>query len=901
MLSIANISAGMSASYYEKDDYYSKESTENEGRAYSRWYGKLADELGLKNEVDLKDFDNLLKGKVTDTVILGKISKNGEKKHSAGIDLTFSAPKSVSILAEIGGDSRIYKAHEKSIATALKFVEEECVRTRIRRKDELSYLKSDNIAIATFRHNTSRNLDPQLHTHCVVINATKDNNGKFRSAEFYKVFSNKKLIGKVYRNELSKNLKELGYEVEKIHKDGRFELKEINVDIRKAFSTRRIEIEKSLSSFEKNNGEEKTAKDSAKATLLTRQAKKDVDKFELKKEWTERINNFGVDLNKIIENAKFKDKSITSNKEIKQITSEAVRFAISNLSEKEAVFERNQLINSALSFSDTISLKDIQQEIKNHISNGDLILRGEKLIPKNNLILEKENIKLLQGGQVMEVKILETFKMETLNNTLLNQGQKESIHLIVSTKDRIVGIQGSAGTGKTYMLNEARKIVEKEGYSFLGMAPSNSATITLKEDARLTEAHTLQKFLKKYEGLVSNKETSDGLFKMQNDFKNKIIVVDESSMISSKQMNSLLKITDKLRCKVVLVGDTKQLASVEAGKPFYDLQKAGMKTAIMDEIIRQKDLILKEAVKNAIKGDIKEAFEKIGNNIVEKGKNEKISEIAIKEYFKLSKEDRKDTLLLSPSNNLRKEINYLARNILQEKKEISNLIKINQETFESKHLSLSEKSQHFSYEKGEYIIFNTSYKKHNICKNDNFEIKAIKENCLVLEKDNKQIEFSLKGSKLDFEIFKKSEKEIALGEEIRYLRNDKERGIVNSHTAKVININFKESLIVLQEKNQTKTLKFSDPILKHIDYAYSSTAYASQGKTVKNVIAVLESNTPLTNQQTFYVEISRAKEKAILIVDNKAEVQRSLEKNNGIKLSTLDYVNLESRNKSYDR
>jgi conjugative relaxase-like TrwC/TraI family protein len=891
MLSVANVSAGMSSSYYEKDDYYSKEGSEKDGKAYSKWEGSLAKELKLKGSVELKDFENLLKGKIAKDITLGRVNGKGEREHSAGIDLTFSAPKSVSILSEIGGDERVLNAHRKAVSETLKFMESEFIRARVRKgasnsKDtKLTYETTGKAIIATYQHNVSRNLDPQLHTHAVIINATKTADGTWRSAEFYKVFSGKMNLGKLYRNELARNLRDIGYTIEQTHSDGRFELKEINSEIRKHFSTRRAEIElKLLDSKEQN------AKTSANVSLLTRKVKQDVDRNLLKENWKERIDKFDINLENIIKHSKelsFQTKK-TPAKELKLITKEAVNYAISHLSERDAVFEKSKVIGQALTFNEKTSLSLILKELNLRINNKELIEKDGRITSSNTLIMEKENIKLLEISKGVSDSIVKEFNVESLNKTSLNDGQKQSVSLILSSTDRVIGIQGSAGTGKTFMLNEARKLSIKEGYSIVGLAPSSSATLTLKQDANLTEAFTLQKFLKKYEGLALNRETERGLKQMKSDFQKKVIIVDEASMISTKQMNNLIKITQKLETKLVLVGDVKQLASVEAGKPFFELQKSGMRTAKMTEIVRQDNILLREAVQSAIKGNIKNAFEKIGNNIIEKEKGENISEIAVKEYFKLSKIDRDKTLILAPANETRKEINEIVRNNLQERGEISRKC-ITQMTLEAKNLSVAEKGESFNYKEGEVVVFNRNYKVHGVAKGENLEIKEVKHGLIILEKEGKQIKFELKG-KPEIEVFKKSEKEISVGDKIRYLRNDKEFKIVNSHIAEVKDINKEKGEITLQEGKNQKTLKLSSSILQHIDYAYAGTVHASQGKTTKNVIAVLEGGKPLTNQQSFYVEISRAKENAILIVDNKQAVQRTLETNTGIKVSALDVV-----------
>lgn len=175
---VASISAltnsAQAASYYEADDYYAEG-----GLAPSEWYGEGAKELGLDGNVDRDQFRTLLDGNVDGTQ-LGR--KNGDEiEHRPGWDITMSAPKSVSIMAEVAGDRRLITAHEKAVKVALDMVESQLSATRIRQDGAVNREKTDNLIIASFQHGTSRAQDPQIHTHNVILNATRDDKGNWRS------------------------------------------------------------------------------------------------------------------------------------------------------------------------------------------------------------------------------------------------------------------------------------------------------------------------------------------------------------------------------------------------------------------------------------------------------------------------------------------------------------------------------------------------------------------------------------------------------------------------------------------------------------------------------------------------------------------------------------------------
>ena len=174
--------------------------------------------------------------------------------------------------------------------------------------------------------------------------------------------------------------------------------------------------------------------------------------------------------------------------------------------------------------------------------------------------------------------------------------------LILASDDRVVGVQGYAGTGKTTMLNRARALLEKRGYEVRGLAPSASAARTLAAEAGIG-SETLQRFLARNAGVAAGRLTKKGAKEMRAAFRKTALVVDEGSLASTVQARDLLRIADALRIpRVVLVGDAKQLGAVDAGKPFAQLQGAGMKTALMDEIRRQRDPGLKAAVEASLAG-----------------------------------------------------------------------------------------------------------------------------------------------------------------------------------------------------------------------------------------------------------------------------------------------------------
>ena len=305
MLSIGALSsAAQGASYYERDGYYAKDDPEH--RDASAWAGKGAEELGLTGPVDPDTFRAVLEGKVPDGsgTELGRRGKDGEILHRPGRDLTFSAPKSVSLAALVGGDKRIVDVHDRAVRASLDWIERNVAETRMKDPETGRMVRAGNqkIVAATFRHDTSRNLDPQLHTHAVLANMVRGEDDKWRSMANEKLYGSKMLLGALYRSELAHGLKDLGYDIEKTHADGRFEIAGVSREAIEAFSSRRAEIEAAME--ERGLGASgDNPRIAERAALMTRAKKRDIDRDELRGVWQRQAADLGLDAGALVAGA----------------------------------------------------------------------------------------------------------------------------------------------------------------------------------------------------------------------------------------------------------------------------------------------------------------------------------------------------------------------------------------------------------------------------------------------------------------------------------------------------------------------------------------------------------------------------------------------------------------------
>ena len=353
---IASPSQG--ASYYERNGYYAKDDPAH--REASAWAGKGADALGLAGPVDPDAFTAILEGRVPGGPHLGKRGKDGQIHHRPGRDVTLSAPKSVSLLALIGGDKRIVAAHDRAVKTTLGWIEKNAVTTRMQDKATGAMVRSggQNMVAATFRHDTSRNLDPQLHTHCVIANMVQGGDGKWRTMVNDGLYRNKMAIGAIYRAELAEGLARLGYEIERTHADGRFEIAGVSRDAIEAFSTRRAEIEAAMAARDQGASID-NPKLADRAALLTRARKRDVDKGELRHVWSRQAAELGFSPETVFDRARDREAETSTWGKVERgallagkeyFVTDAVNWAVEHLGEREAVFSHADLLAVALAY-----------------------------------------------------------------------------------------------------------------------------------------------------------------------------------------------------------------------------------------------------------------------------------------------------------------------------------------------------------------------------------------------------------------------------------------------------------------------------------------------------------------------------------------------------------------------
>lgn len=889
-------SSAQAASYYEADDYYA-----DGGVSPSEWQGDGARQLGLSGEVDREVFRELLDGRLPDGQQLGT-TRSGKIEHRPGWDVTMSAPKSVSIMAEVAGDRRLIAAHGAAVKTALAFAERHSAATRVRSDGSVERQQTGNLAIASFRHDTSRAQDPQLHTHNVILNLTRDAQGNWRSLEPRALYQLQKAIGAVYRQELAMGVRALGYAIDK-GKDSAFEIKGISADVIRAFSERAAQVEARLAERGQTR-ETASAQEKQIAALDTRTAKESVSREDLVKAWRATADSagFGAEVRQaLVEKAK----SLSANPEhgaelaaAGQLAAhQAVAFAAESLGERQAVFAAAELEKEAGRFGlGRVSAGQIGDAIVRATREGALVSRTfldkrgadfAGFTTAQNIADERQLLRHELEGRGAVSPILSArqaasavARAELRSEHPWNAGQREATRALLASPDRVTALQGYAGTAKTttVLATVAREAVAR-GIKVTALAPTASAAQTLG-NALGMRGETVARHL-----LRNAAKQNSGLW-----------IVDEATMLSARDMAALLDRASDAGARVLLVGDVKQLGSVGAGAAFAQLQAAGMRTAKLDEIVRQTNVATKEAVLASIAGDARKALDALdrgGGRIVEAATRQERFTMIAGAYAALARDERARTLVIEPS---REGLDVLTAEIRRElaSRGVLSGPALTLQSLVAKNLTRAEARDPMSYARGDMVRFARDYADKGVRRDGIYRVEAIdpaKAAITLASPDGRSVDWRLRqwgAGKV--EVFETKAIELQAGDRVQFTRNDREAGRINGLGGTVTGVDVERNLATVKLNNgRVQQLDLADPRDAHLRHGWVQTAHAAQGQTSERVMVHADSrSTNLVNQKLLYVALSRATGEAVVVTDDRARLVRTLHERAGERQTAID-------------
>jgi conjugative relaxase-like TrwC/TraI family protein len=878
MLTISKpLSASQARTYHErefaseKQNYWSRDQ-----QGHSEWQGKLAEQWKLTGSVESEHFARLSEGQhphTADQLVRHQVSRTYEGKfgkevtsaeHRAGWDATFSAPKSVSLTALVGGDERVREAHRESVRTALRELER---YTQARIGNVHAPETTGKFVAATFEHDTARPVDgyaaPQLHTHAVIFNVTEQANATTRSLQPHELFVSQRYVTAVYRSELAMRLQMLGYELEH-GKHGQPEIRGYTKEYLEASSPRREQI--------KDHLREQGIDGAAAAQIAahhTRDRKELLSPEEVLQRHRELAAQHGHQADRVVAQAREHGQHQMQQPEMK--AQQAVTWARDHVFERSAVQDRRAILETALARSmGETTHASIRQEFQRRIDTGEFqeisdVRAGKQYTTRTMVGMEREIIdRMLEGNQRYysdPMLVSPPIRIATEDrHPELNPSQLQAVDEILLSREKIVGLDGIAGAGKTTTLAVIREGAELDGYRVEGFAPTSRAAQKLGEAG--IETSTLQKHL------ARGQQPGTG--------EKRLYVLDESSLASTRQLHDFIERLHP-NDRVLLVGDRRQHEAVEAGRPFAQLQDAGMKTVKLEEIVRQKDPELKEVVQQLARGDVREAI----NNLDQQGRvheirghEERISAIA-KEYTR----SPENTLVVSPDNRSRMEINERIHGELQRKGLVSGDEHLIRTLVARQELTGADRTWAAKYEVGDILRYSRTSKETRIRKGQYAQVKRIDapKNRLTVELQNGTERTYDPRRQQGVSVFREDRRNFSVGDRIQFTAPANDLKVANRELGLIRGIDGDGRLSLTMDSG--RSLQIDPNKHPHLDYGYAMTSHSSQGQTASRVLIQVDTELAakdLLNNRMAYVSVSRGAHDAQIFTNDREKLPTAL-------------------------
>ncbi|MDW5266674.1 MULTISPECIES: MobF family relaxase [Acidobacteriaceae] len=867
MLTISKpLSSGQAQTYHAKEFTSGEQNYWKQGDSIlGEWQGRMAEQYGLAGGIDAQHFARLSEGQNPLTGEQLIRHRNGQEyttaegvtvkpvEHRAGWDATFSAPKSVSLTALVGGDDRVRFAHREAVTTALGELER---YTQARIGGNRAAETTGKFIAAKFEHDTARPVDgyaaPQLHTHAVIFNMTERADGSARAIQPQSYFDSQQFATAVYQSELMYRLSRLGYEITP-GRSGAPEIKGYTPEYLDASSPRSQQIREYL---------EKSGFAGPEAAQIAAHSTRDKKEIHAPAEvlaaHRQVAAEFGNQADQVVRDARsrangIEQKTFTSAPERVQ---EAVTFSKSRNFEREAVTDERDLMRDALRRGmGELTYGQVRERFEERVTSGEFQSvpgqkheTGRQFTTREAIAEELATIKHMQQGQLKSEPIMrmEDAASHARERQLLNPAQRKAIEEILTSQDRIHGLQGLAGSGKTSALSSIREGAEQNGYAVEGFAPTSRAAGQLR-DAGIP-ADTLQGFLARGGAERSAGDPNARHFYM----------LDESSLASTRQMQAFLeKIGPQDR--VLLIGDTRQHQGVDAGKPFEQMQDAGMRTSQLDQIVRQKDPELLRAVEHLSRNETNAGIQllKEQGRVNEIPDRQQRIEAIAKEYV----ERPEGTLIVSPDNPSRRDINDAVRVELQRTGVLPT--ENHQMTVLTQRSELTSADRNWAalYQPDDVLFYTRGSKELGLERGSYATVVSTdpKENRLTVERqDGQQVAYNperLHG----IAAYREISREFAEGERLQFTVSKPEMDVKNRDLGTIERIDG-TSMTVRMDGEKDRSVTFDTSQMRHFDHGYAVTSHSSQGLTTDRVLINMDTTAhpELINTRFAYVSVSRA-------------------------------------------
>ena len=933
-------SAGGAANYFAKDNYY----TQEQSAEWSAWGGKGAAALALSGAIDKETFEALLNSVLPDGTVV-----NDHENRRAGYDLTFSMPKSASVLAYVGGDERILEANKSAVLVAMKWVEENAaeVRSYVRDPKNGEPVRTGNLVYAMFQHDTSRALDPQAHIHVVVPAMSQTGEGDWKALWNGELYARNSTIGSVYHAALREELTKLGYDVRITGKHGQFEIDGVPKDVIQDLSQRRQEILEKAQAIgvQTPSGMLEVARRTRDDKVLIE------DRDALKAQWTARAEGLGYDakaaamrakisstthllvenpighrnagsfVERVIETGRLyirpEDKLTTNGIARAGLTPTAIRTelavasAIRIVGENEAAFDKAAIAKTALDLNlRGVTIDRVEGHVAELLKSGGLIEGPTNRIDgvattvttPEHVAIERDVLALMtrsagKGAVIMaegsaEQALHAVEPVRLVSPVTLNLEQSRAASRALASDSRAFVIQGVAGAGKSAMIDAIARVAEDQGRKVLGLSTAETTVNALRNDSNIA-GQNISSFVNEHikgaiRGAGPRYEDS------KRALSGTILILDEASLVGNTSTRNLLRIAEAFDvAKLIMIGDRNQLLPVEHGNTFAMIQSARPEMALLSTSQRQKTGDMKRVAEASRNRDIAGAFAILGDRIVEGGKD--FLQIAADRWLSLPADERERTDVYTSGRAAKASLNRAIQGGLRAEGTIRGPA-IRLDTLIPVNLAREELRYAHNYEPGLTVRVMRDNVVGNLKKGD-YEVKGTDSRGRVWVNDAQGKERQIRPDLIDpndrrdaLKLFQRDQIRLHEGDQIRWGDRDNERDIFKSEKAKVLAVG-PDGITIENARGRVEIVQPGDPILKSVALSYAINMHQAQGMTGDKAIGVLNPNERnLSTSRLFHVMVTRIKYDMEIVTSNSRMLQKVIENQSGDKSSALDTI-----------
>ena len=819
-------SAAQAKSYYRQADYYTQDQ-----ELPGVWHGRGAARLGLTGNVDKAQFDALCDNLNPTT---GEpITLATRANRTVGYDFNFHAPKSLSLLQAMTNDASLLQAFQTAVDETMALIEAD-MQTRVRKGYQYQERTTGNMVCARFDHFTARPIDgipdPHLHSHCFVQNMTFDAvEGQWKAGQFRNLKRDAPFYQAVFHGKLSTRLTGLGLPIEKTATG--WEVAGFSKETLSRFSRRTAQVEAVAEHRGITDPVEK-----AELGAKTRQNKaKSLSMSELRELWKARLGDAA---------SPTQEEQALPKEPPGLAVRDALTFACSHHFERHSVVRERQLLGTMLSAGmGRFSLDEAQAAL-----NGSDVLvrdyRGERLATTHAVLAEEGAlVKFARDGRGRHQPLAAAGAK--IERAWLNAGQRSAVEHLWKSQDRVMLLRGSAGVGKTTLMQEAVAGIERAGHRVFTFAPSAAASRGVLRTEGFTDADTVARLL------------VDAT--LQEQVRGGVLWIDEAGLLGTQTMRQVFQLAESHDCRVILSGDPKQHAAVARGSALKILEEqAGLTVAEVKEIQRQQGAY-KQAVELLSEGRAGAGLQALNDLgwVKEVASGEERHRTLAADYL-AGVQAGKAVLVVSPTHAEGAAITTEIRETLRaagklavEERTVTRLVRVD--------LTQAERGQVGSFHPGDVIQFQQN-------------VKGFRKGQRLTLTEATTIPVA---EAARFEVFRPQVIPLAVGERIRITQGGRSRDghkLENGGSYTVAGFSPGGDIRLANGW-------LMDSSFGHLTHGYVSTSHAAQGKTVDRVlIGQSSASWGAASREQFYVSASRARESVTVYTDDKAALAEAIER-----------------------